>query len=120
MRYLLLLLGLCGYANAHELTPTYPELKNSYVPGVLKATVNLWNGRADIKYFSVEVSDADWNDVQFITSERLIMVEYLQHRQIEIFLPEDTTATYICTRSMILAGNAQKTMVSSKVCSKIK
>ena len=64
--------------------------------------------------------DKDWKEVPFITEEKMFKLDYMQRREIEIFLPSDTSARYICTRSMLEKGNAGKSIISSKVCSKIK
>lgn len=120
MRLLFLLLLVSGYASAHELTPTYPELRSSYLSDVLETKVRMWNARVDVEYYRIEVTDKDWNDVPFITSEKTFRLKHLAKKDIEIFLPSDTTATYICTRSMLQKGNVSKSIISSKVCSKIK
>ena len=116
----LLLLFVSGSAMAHELTPTYPELKPSYMNDVLEVKLKMWNARVDVEYYKIEVTDEDWNDVPFITTEKVFRLDYLSRRNINIFLPSDTSARYICTRSMLEKGNAQKSIISSKVCSKIK
>ena len=117
---LLLLLFVSGYASAHELTPTYPELRSSYMEGVVTTKLKMWNARMDVEYYKIEVTDEDWNPVPFITDETVFRLGWRQRRDIDIFLPNDTTASYICTRSMLQKGNAQKSIISSKVCSKIK
>jgi len=109
-----------GSTMAHQLTPTYPKLKQSYVPGVLETQVEIWNARVDVKYFKIEVTDVDWNPVPFITTDKILELNYLSRKNIEIFLPDDTSATYICTKSLIQKGNSYKSIISSKVCSKIK
>lgn len=116
----IILLFVSGSAMAHELTPTYPELRSSYVTGVVSAKLKMWNARMDVNYFKIEVSDADWNPVPFVTDERLFKLRYGERREIEIFLPIDTSATYICTKSMLDKEKMQRTVISSKVCSKIK
>jgi hypothetical protein len=116
----LLLLFVSGYASAHELTPTYPELRPSYMNDILEAKLKMWNARGDVEYYKIEVTDENWNDVPFITREKTFKLEHFGRRDIEIFLPSDTTATYICTRSLLEKGNAQKSIISSKVCSKIR
>ena len=108
------------HASAHELTPTYPKLEQSYIPNVLQTKVKIWNARVDVEYYKIEVTDEDWNDVPFITNEKVFRLNYLGRRDINIFLPSDTSARYICTRSMLEKGNASKSIISSKVCSKIK
>jgi hypothetical protein len=116
----LLLLFVSGYASAHELTPTYPELKTSYMTDVLQVNLKMWNARGDVEYYKIEVTDKDWKDVPFITREKTFRLEHFGRKNIEIFLPSDTSATYICTKSLLQKGNAQKSIISSKVCSKIK
>lgn len=116
----LLLLFVSGSLKAHELTPTYPKLETSYMKDVLEAKVQMWNARMDVEYYKIEVTDEDWNDVPFITTEKVFKLDYLGRKDISIFLPSDTSATYICTRSMLEKGNASKSIISSKVCSKIK
>ena len=120
MRLLFLLLCVSGYASAHELTPTYPELRSSYMKDVYEVNLKMWNARVDVEYYKIEVTDEDWNDVPFITREKTFRLEHLGKKDIEIFLPSDTSATYICTRSMLEKGNASKSIISSKVCSKIR
>ena len=116
----LILLFVSGYASAHELTPTYPELRTSYMSDVLEVKLKMWNARVDVEYYKIEVTDKDWNDVPFITKEKTFKLEHFGRKDIEIFLPSDTTATYICTKSLLEKGNAGKSIISSKVCSKIK
>ena len=108
------------HASAHELTPTYPKLEQSYIPNVLQTKVKIWNARVDVNHYKLEVTDAFWNDVPFITNEKLLQLDYMERAEVEIFLPEDTSATYICTRSMLEKSTKKRSIISSKVCSKIK
>jgi len=87
---------------------------------VYEVNLKMWNARVDVEYYKIEVTDEDWNDVPFITREKTFRLEHLGKKDIEIFLPSDTSATYICTRSMLEKGNASKSIISSKVCSKIR
>ena len=105
---------------AHELTPTYPKLEPTYVKGVLSTKLIMWNARVDVEHYKIEVTNAFWNDVPFITEEKIVRLGYQERREIEIFLPEDTTAQYICTRSLLEKGKRSRSIISSKVCSKIK
>jgi hypothetical protein len=123
MRALLLLLLASGSAMAHELTPTYPKLTPSYIPGVLSTHVVLWNARQEVSYYKVNVFDMNMNPVSFIaTGGDLKKVDYLGRAHIEIFVREEDQdkATYICTQSKLKKGSAQRSLVASKVCSKIK
>ena len=112
-----------GPVMAHELTPTYPKLTPSYIPGVMSTHVVLWNARQDVNFYKVEVFDADMQPVSFIaTGGDLKKVDYLGRAHIEIFVREEdqNKATYICTQSKLKRGSVQRSLVASKVCSKIK
>jgi len=123
MRALLLLLLASGSAMAHELTPTYPTLTPSYIPGVWSTHVVLWNARQEIDYYKVDVLDSDMYPISFIaTGGDLKKVDYLGRAHIEVFVREEDKdkATYICTESKIKKGSIQRSLVASRVCSKIK
>ena len=62
MRALVLLLAvLSAYkADAHEMLPSHPVLGVSYVSGVLKTQMHLFNKRQDVEYYEVGVFDSDW------------------------------------------------------------
>jgi len=124
MRFCVVLLGVLthGLAWGHELTPTYPELKTSYLSGVLKAEMHLFNSRKDINYYSVSVYDKDWNPVKFATESKIIQMDYLDHRDIEVYVrkKDQEKAHYICTKSKILKGKSAPALVASRICSKIK
>ena len=112
-----------GPVVAHELTPTYPALTPSYIPGVWSTHVVLWNARQEISYYKVNVLDADMQRLSFIsTGGDLKRVDYLGRSHIEVFVREEDKdkATYICTESKLKKGSVQRSLVASKVCSKIK
>ena len=122
MRLLLPLVLLCGYVSAHQFIPTYPELRQSYMPGLYQAEMQLFNSRKEIEYYSVDVFDGSWNPIPFATEDRIRKVPYLGKATISIFIREQDKerVRYICSRSKILAGFKQSTAVDSKICSKIK
>ena len=51
-------LALTLSAQAHELTPTYPTASPSYIDGISKVTLTMFNRREDVKYYKVDVFDA--------------------------------------------------------------
>lgn len=122
LKYYLAVAAASGPAMAHELTPTYPELTPSYVPGVWSTHVVLWNARQEIDFYKVDVLDSDMNPVSFIaTGGDLKKVDYLNRAHIEIFVREEDKerATFICTESKLKRGLVQRSLVASRVCSKI-
>lgn len=121
--WFLLLVSSSGHAFAHELTPTYVKLKQSYVENVLTTSVRLWNGRPDVIYYKVGVYDKDMKKVPFFSLPGdVVKLDYTERMELDVFIgtAEAERAVYICTRSQILKGLKQKTVVSSKICSKIK
>ena len=122
-RYLILLIiWTSGYASAHEFTPTYPKLKNSYVPGVLSTTMTLFNARSDVEYYEFNVFDAEWNKVPFAVQSKVMKIKHLEKKKIDSFIREKDRkeAVYICSKSKLISGTVSRTSISSRICSKIK
>jgi len=124
MRFWVVLLGVLtyGFVWSHEFTPTYPTLETSYMSGILKAEMHLFNSRKDINYYSVSVYDKDWKPVNFATESKIIQMDYLDHKDIEVYVrkKDQEKAHYICTKSKILKGKSAPTLLASRICSKIK
>ena len=121
MRYLIILL-MSGYASAHEFTPTYPELEPSYISGVYKAEMQLFNSREEIDYYGLNVYDKNWEPIAFASEDKLIKVDYLGRKSLVVYVSQadKDRVKYICSRSKILANVKQTSVVSSRICSKIK
>jgi len=107
---------------AHEMTPTYPELRPSYVDGLYSTTMKLFNRRDDTAYYEINVFDKDWNKVPFATQDKLIKIGYLERSEFEVFIRGDDyqKVEYICTTSKLLKSDTGKAAVMSRICSKIK
>ena len=119
---ILFLIGLSGYTSAHQFTPTYPELSLSYVKGIYKADMLLFNNRKEISYYSIGVFDKDWEPVKFATENRIVKMEHLERKNITVYIREEDKekALYICSKSKTLVDYAQTSIVTSRICSKIK
>jgi len=123
MRLLVLLLLLTGgYANAHQFTPTYPKLELSHMPGIMKADMVLFNDRKEIRYYGVNVFDKEWNPVRFATQSKIIPINYKERKYVTIYLSGKgiKNAKYICSKSKILTSISTPSIVSSRICSKLK
>ena len=120
-RYLIFLLGLSWHASAHEFTPTYPKLKQSYVEGVLYTTMTLFNKRTDVQYYELGVFDAEWNKIPFAVEENIMLIKHLETKEIDVFIREKDKdeAVYICSKSKLVVDGNSKTSLSSRICSKI-
>ena len=123
MKFIVLVLLLTGgYANAHQFTPTYPKLEISHMPGVYKADMVLFNNRNDIRYYAVNVFDKEWNPVRFASESKIIPINYKERKYITIYLSGNgiKNAKYICSKSKILLTVKKPSIVSSRICSKLK
>ena len=124
MRFVMILLGclLCAQVNAHQWTPTYPEVTGSFVPGIYQAKMYLFNSRKDVSYYTFEVFDEEFLPVPFATAQRTIQLDYLKKQEVVIYFREADylRSVYICSRSMILQQDKTSTVVSSRICSKIR
>lgn len=111
----------CGVSYAHELTPTYFEMKPSFYDDVYVTKMMMFNRREDVKYYQIEVYDEEWNSLTFAATERIIDLDYLERKSFEIYMKakDAERVTYICTRSKILKGG-ESSVIASNICSKIK
>jgi len=109
-------------AIAHELTPTYPELKPSYIDEVSVTTMKMWNRRNDVQYYEIGVFDKEWNPVPFATPARLLKLEYLEHKSFEIYIRDKDAnrVEYICTISKQLKEDVKSSGIKSRICSRMK
>lgn len=119
---ILMLSLLGGYASAHQFTPTYPEIRNSYVEGVKVINMSIFNNREEVSWYSIGVFDKDWESVPFASSNRLINLKYLQRKDIEVFIRIENSkdVTYVCSKSKILASVKAPAIITTRICSKIK
>ena len=107
-------------AYAHELTPTYFDLKSSHKSGVIQTDLILFNRREDVLFYEVSVFDKNWNSIPFAAIKRIVEVEYLERKNIRLFLrgQDRERIMYVCTRSLLLSGSVESSGVSSRICSK--
>ena len=120
-RYLILLLLISFGVSSHQFTPTYPVLKQSHMRSVLKVEMQILNKREDVSYYELEVLDSQMKSVAFAATQKIVEVEYLKRKDVEIYIRsrDKDRATYICSRSKILSGQKKASAISSKICSKI-
>jgi len=118
----------CTTAHAHEMTPAYPQLKSSYIEGVSSAKMKLFNRRNDVSYYLIEVFTSDFKPIPFASSSistvssKIIMVGYNKSKIFDVYIRSSDIdrAVYICTQSKLLKQTDQISLITSRVCSKIK
>lgn len=109
-------------AVGHEMLPTYPRLKPSYVDDVMQVQMRMFNKRRDVEWYEVGVFDAKWNPVPFVTGYRILKVEYLSHVRFDVYIREADAkrAHYICSQSKLRRDDSEGTVVASRICSKFR
>ena len=108
-------------ASAHEMTPAYPEVKTSHVKDVVKVEMSLFNSREEIRYYQIDLFDLNWMNIPFSTTYRIMQVEYKEHKSFDVYIrkrdmPE---AVYLCTTSKVRKTNQSRTLISSRICSRL-
>jgi hypothetical protein len=118
--FCLLLIG--GSSNAHQFLPTYPKFQTSFVEGVVYTKMELFNKRKEIEYYQLSVYDKDWNSLPFATQSKIVRIDYLQTKEIEIYIKQEDLKNimYICSESKVKKESEQNTVISSRICSKIR
>lgn len=103
------------------MTPTYPKMRPSYIDGLDVTTMKMFNKRSDVEYYEVAVFDENFEPVPFVTSYNILKIEYLAHVTFDIYLRKEDrgVARYICSRSKLKKDTDVRTVVASRICSKI-
>lgn len=118
----LILLLASSLAYGHEMTPAYPKLEPAYVQGVYKASLEMFNRRADVQFYEIGVFDDNWNSVPFVSSYNIIKLDYLGKVRFDVYVRDEDVkkARYVCSMSKLRSEPSKATVVSSRICSKFK
>ena len=105
---------------AHEMTPTYPELRPSFMDGLYTSKMQVFNKRDDVEYYEIDVMDENFFTIPFAAKHKILNVGYLSHVEFDIYVRQVDVhrAYYICTTSRLKKDVGKDTMVASKICSK--
>lgn len=109
-------------AMAHDMTPTYPEVK-PYTDGIYKIETALVNRRSDVKYYEYGVFDEFWKELPFVVpGGKIVNIEYLDRKDVHVFIGKNDKdrVTYVCSGSKLLSDETYGAGVSSRICSKVK
>ena len=87
--------------------------------------MKLYNSRGDVDYYQVQVFDGYFNPIKFAISGGRTDVLNVPHRKtvsVEVYIPSAhaSRVVYICSRSMILKKEESASLLSSRICSKVK
>jgi len=117
-----LIFGLaCGSVSAHELTPTYPEFRPSFMDGISVTSLELYNAREEIEFYRISVYTENWNRIPFATKNSTIRILHNQRQTFDVYIKDSDLdkVEYICTDSRNLQ-NGDSTTITSRVCSRVR
>ena len=121
-RPVILWLLLCGSVAAHDMTPTYPKWKMSFIPTAKMTTMKVFNKRADVQWYQIGVFDKEFKPIPFVTRYKILIIKYLSHVKFDIYINDDNVkrAEYVCTTSKLRGNDDFKPIVESRICSRFK
>ena len=121
--FITLLLIVFSYtAFAHEMTPTYPKWKYSYMDDLLVTRMEIFNKRNDVEYYELGVFDKNWRPIPFVSQYTILNIKYLERVEVDVYIREidKFNAEYICSRSKMKTEDLRSSSISSKICSRFK
>lgn len=103
------------------MTPAYPDLKPSYVKDVMKAEMSLFNFREDVEFYQISVFDINWINVPFASKYRVMKVKHEKRQDFSVYIRKAdlARAVYLCTTSKMLKESGVRTVISSRICSRV-
>ena len=121
-RPVILWLLLCGSVAAHDMTPTYPKWKMSFIPTAKMTTMQIFNKRKDVQWYQIGVFDKEWKPIPFVTRYKIINIKYLHRVKFDVYVNEENAKVveYICSTSKLRGNDDFKPIVESKICSRFK
>lgn len=108
--------------NSHEMVPTYPKLEPSYMEGLYKATMTMFNKRAEVEYYEIGVFTKDWKPIPFVSNYKVFKIPYLSTVTFDVFIRDvdRKRVEFICSKSKLRKADITRTAVSSRICSRVK
>ena len=118
----IVLITISAAASSHEMVPTYPKISGSYIDGLQKTTMTMFNKRADVEYYEIGVFTEDLKPMPFVSQYKGWKIPYLSTVSFDIFIRDQDAkiVTYICSQSKLKKDNTIRTAVSSRICSRVK
>ena len=109
-------------AASHDMTPTYPKWKMSFIPSAKMTTMQVFNKRSDVQWYQIGVFDNDWQPIPFVTRYKIINIKYLKRVKFDVYVNAENAklAEYICSTSKLRGNDDFKPIVESKICSRFK
>ena len=70
----------------------------------------------------IGVFDKDWKSIPFVTSYKILKLEYLNHIEFDVYIRNEDVkkAEYVCSLSKLKDNATNKPLISTKICSRFK
>ena len=122
MKYIIAIFLITSVASAHEMVPTYPKISGSYVEGLQKTTMTMFNKRMDVEYYEIGVFTEEWKPIPFVSQYKVWKIPYLSTVTFDLYVrdADRLRVTYICSKSKLRKSDISRTAISSRICSKVK
>jgi len=116
--FYLIVVTLSTPVYSHDMTPTYPTFKQSFMVGISVTTLEIFNKRKDVSYYEIGVFTDEWEPIPFVSQYTVIPMRYLDTVSFDVYVSQLSldSVEYICSVSQLQYG----TTVSSKICSRVK
>jgi len=120
LKYIIAALLAASGAAAHEMTPTYFDLKPSIVDSLYTTQMRVFNRRNDASFYRMEAYTEDWTPLPYASFTREFTLNYGEGIQADLYFSESDLdrIVYICSRSIRKQYN--DTAITSLICSKIR
>ncbi len=84
--------------------------------------MSMFNRRKDVRFYEIGVFDEEWKSIPFVTSYKILKLEYLNHIEFEVYIREENvkSAEYICSLSKLKDNADSKPLLATKICSRFK
>ena len=78
-------------AASHDMTPTYPKWKMSFIPSAKMTTMQVFNKRSDVQWYQIGVFDKEWKPIPFVTRYKILNIKYLQRVKFDVYVNEENS-----------------------------
>ncbi len=113
---------LSSIVAAHDMTPTYPKWKMSFIPTAKMTTMQIFNKREDVQWYQIGVFNEDWEPIPFVTRYKIVNVKHLERVRFDVYISNKNIqeSKYICSTSKLRGNDNFKPIVESRICSRFK
>lgn len=120
LKYIIAAVLVATSSAAHEMTPTYFDLKPSIIDTLYTTQMKVFNRRNDASFYRMEAYTEDWEPLPYASFNRQFTLDYGEGIETDLYFSESDLdrIVYICSRSIPRQYNDGA--ITSLICSKIR